>query len=99
MERKWRDFRDTYNQTAEKVLGFRKRKVKPWISPDSWREIEARGKIKQAVDGAKSARIKERKKQQHREKDVEVKRSIRRDKRKWMDNIAAEAEKCASQVR
>ena len=96
VERKWRDFRDAYNQTAEKVLGFRKRKVKPWISPDSWREIEARGKIKQAVDGAKSARIKERKKQQYREKDVEVKRSIRRDKRKWMDNIAAEAEKCAS---
>jgi hypothetical protein len=63
---------------------------------DSWREIEARGKIKQAVDGAKSARIKKRKQQQYREKDVEVKRALRRDKRKWMDNIAEEAEKCAA---
>ena len=70
--------------------------MKPWISPDSWREIEARGKIKQAVDGAKSARIKKRKQQQYREKDVEVKRALRRDKRKWMDNIAEEAEKCAA---
>ena len=96
VEKKWRNFRDVYNQTAEKVLGFRKRKVKPWISPDSWREIEARGKIKQAVDGAKSARIKKRKQQQYREKDVEVKRALRRDKRKWMDNIAEEAEKCAA---
>jgi hypothetical protein len=31
VEKKWRNFRDVYNQTAEKVLGFRKRKVKPWI--------------------------------------------------------------------
>ena len=59
-------------------------------------EIEARGKIKQAVDGAKSARIKKRKQQEYREKDVEVKRALRRDKRKWMDNIAEEAEKCAA---
>ena len=42
VEKKWRNFKDTYNQTAEKVLGYRKKKVKPWISPDSWRQIGER---------------------------------------------------------
>ena len=41
-------------------MGYRKKKVKPWISPDSWRQIEERGKIKKAVEEAKSQRIKAR---------------------------------------
>ena len=96
VEKKWSNFKDIYNQTAEKVLGYRRRKVKPWISPDSWKQIEERGKIKQALDEAKSDRIKARKKEQYRLKDIEVKRALRRDKRKWMDSIASEAEESAA---
>ena len=96
VEKKWSNFKDAYNKTAEKVLGYRKRKVKPWISPDSYRKIDERGKIKEAVDGAKSERIKTMKKQQYRLKDIEVKRALRRDKRQWIDNIAIEAEKSAA---
>lgn len=96
VEKKWSKFKDAYNQTAEKVLGFRRRKVKPWISADSWQKIEERGTIKKKVEEAKSKRIKERRQLQYREKDVEVKRSIRRDKRAWVDRIATEAEESAS---
>ena len=96
VEKKWSNFKETYNQTAEKVLGYRKRKVKPWISTDSWKQIEDRGKIKQAVEEAKSERIKSRKKAQYRLKDIEVKRALRRDKREWMDKIATEAEEAAA---
>ena len=96
VEKKWSNFKNIYNQTAEKVLGYRRRKVKPWISPDSWKQIEERGKIKLAVEEAKSARIKARRKEQYRLKDTEVKRALRRDKRAWMDKIATEAEESAA---
>ena len=61
VEKKWSSFKEVYNKTAEKVLGFKRRKVKPWISPNSWKEIEERGKLKQAVEEAKSQRIKDQK--------------------------------------
>jgi hypothetical protein len=96
VEKKWSSFKDAYNKTAEMVLGYRKRKVKPCISPDSYKKIDERGKIKEAVDGAKSDRIKTMKKEQYRQKDIEVKRALRRDKREWIDNIAREAEKSAA---
>ena len=63
---------------------------------DSWRHVEERGLIKQAVDEAKSERIKNQKREQYRQKDTEVKRSIRRDKRAWIDRIATEAEESAA---
>ena len=96
VEKKWKNFKNIYNETAEKVLGFRKRKVKPWISAESWKLIEERGKLKDATEDAKSQRIKERKKEQHRMKDTEAKRSLRRDKRVWIDRIAMEAEEAAT---
>ena len=96
VEKTWTNFKDVYNKTAEKVLGFRRRKMKPWISTDSWRHVEERGLIKQAVDEAKSERIKNQKREQYRQKDTEVKRSIRRDKRAWIDRIATEAEESAA---
>lgn len=96
VEKKWRNFKDAYNQTAEKVLGYRRKKVKPWITTDSWQQIEERGKIKKSVDEAKSQRIKERKAAEYRLKDNEVKAALRRDKREWVDRIATEAEESAA---
>ena len=99
VEKKWKNFKNIYNETAEKVLGFRKRKVKPWISVESWKLIEERGKLKVATEDAKSQRIKERKKEQHRMKDTEAKRSLRRDKRVLIDSIAWKQKKLQHVVR
>ena len=47
--------------------------------------------IKQAVDSSRSDRIKARRKEEYRLKDIEVKRALRRDKREWIDKIAEES--------
>jgi len=49
-----------YNVTAKKVLGYRKRKSKVWISVNSWKEIGERRKLKKKVHDAKSERLVER---------------------------------------
>ena len=97
VEHQWKKVKDIYNQTAEKVLGYSRRKVKPWISQESWNQIDERAGIKQAVVSSRSDRIKARMKEEYRLKDVEVKRALRRDKREWIDIIAVEAEESAEE--
>ena len=92
LETKWKSFRDSFNDTAEKVLGFQKSPKKPWISNGSWRKIEERKQLKKKVMDAKSERIKDRLKDEHKEKAKDVKRSLQQDKRKWADGLAQEAE-------
>ena len=85
-----------YNMTAKKVLGYKKKKVKPWISKESWDLIEQRKAIKLKLDGTNSERLKEKKRAEYKAKDQEVKRQIRRDKRNWTEGIAKEAEEAAN---
>ena len=47
------------------------------------------------VEQAKSNRIKQHLRAEYRNKDKEVKKSIRKDKRKWVNDLAQSAEKAA----
>ena len=53
IERCWNYVKTAYSTTAKKVLGYRKRKSKTWISMDSWKEIEERRKLKKKINDAK----------------------------------------------
>ena len=83
-----------YNMTAKK--GYKTKKVKPWISKDSWNLIEQRKAIKLKLDGTSSERLKEKRRVEYKAKDREVKRQILRDKRNWSEGMAKEAEEAAS---
>ena len=64
------------------MLGFRKGKSKPWISEETWKLIDERKGVKTKIDSTRSERIKNRGREAYREKDREVKRSVREDKRR-----------------
>ena len=53
--------------------------------------------IKQKLIGARSERPKQRWQDEYRQKDREVKRQVRVDKRKWTEEITKEAENAAEQ--
>ena len=72
-----------YNMTAKKVLGYKTKTVKPWISKESWDLTEQMKAMKVKLDGANSERLKEKRRVQYKAKDREVKRQIRRDKINW----------------
>ena len=97
IEQRWQKLKTTYNETALKVLGRRKKKCQSWISTDSWKNIEERKKLKKKIDDARSERLKNKAQEEYREKDKEVKRSLRKDKRDWANSIAQEAADAASQ--
>ena len=95
VEKKWKKIKDTYCETAKDVLGYRTRKNKSWISPESWKGVGERKQLKQKLVGTRSERLKARLQQEYRKKDLEVKKSLRKDKREWTNNIAQEAEDAA----
>ena len=95
VEKEWKKITETYCETAKDVLGFRKRKSKSWISPKSWKEVEERRQLKQKLAGTRSERLRAKLQQEYRKKDLEVKRSLRKDKREWTNNTAQEAEHAA----
>ena len=90
VDKKWDNIIKAYNETAKSVLGYRKRKGKTWISAKSWSKVNERRILKKKVNETRSGRIRERRRTEYGEKNKEVKRSLRTDKR--ASELAREAE-------
>ena len=92
LEQQWKTFKDNYNETAKKVLGFQRGSNKPWISDDSWDSIDRRNAVKKKMLDAKSERIKQKFKSDYSEKARIAKSSLQQDRRRWADSLASAAE-------
>ena len=77
------------------VLGYRRAKKEQWISTSTWDKIDQRKGIKKKLLTSKSPRLKERLSREYSQKDKEVKRSTRVDKRTHIENLAEDAEAAA----
>ena len=97
VERKNEIMEKAYVKMAEEELGYKKKKRAMVQSGglDFGRPKE--NHIKQKLIGARSERPKQRWQNEYRQKDREVKRQVRVDKRKWTEEIAKEAENAAEQ--
>ena len=52
--------------------------------------------MKNKIDGTRSDRVKDRMRQQYSIKDTEVKKSMKRDKKQWFEELATKAETASS---
>ena len=95
----WESQRQAYTETAEEILGHRKHMNKPWIGAEAWRIIDQWRDIKVKLESIKSERLRNRFKQEYKQKDKEVKKAIREDKRKWMEDKAQTAQEAAENGR
>ena len=95
IEKEFHIMEEAYTKKAEEVLGRPRKKTKPWKTEESWALVDQRKEINKKILSTHSERIKKRLRTEYKEKSKEVKRSIRSDKRKWMDGIASEAEDAA----
>jgi hypothetical protein len=92
----WSEIKAAYCKTGEEVLGFvKKKKDKEWITPETRLLIGERKKLKGKLLSTRSPRLVERVQKEYSEKNKEVKKSARRDKRAYMEEIAEEAEEAA----
>ena len=97
VERKSEILEKAYVRMTEEVLGYKKKKNKPWLSEETWALVHQRKAIKQKLIGARSERLKQRWQDEYRQKDREIKRQVRVNKRRWTEEITEEAENAAKQ--
>lgn len=83
------------NGAATEAIGYKKSTKSEWLSKDTWNTIEERKQLKKNFLAAKSPRLKERAAALYREKDKEVKKSARKDKRIYTDKLAERAQRAA----
>ena len=86
VEDEWKQIKDTYNNTCKEVLGLKKSSNKDWISAHSWELIQKRKLIKESLI------TNVHNQDSYKEANKLVKKSIRKDKRDYINNLAAEAE-------
>ena len=92
----WHEITKCYKETATDMIGFNAKGHKPWISNESWKLVDERRQLKEKSNNSRSERVKNSLNAKYSDKDKDVKKSMRNDKRQWTDNLIDEAEKAAS---
>ena len=96
VEQHWEEVKKTFNSTCEETLGRKKADQREWISAESSRRIQERKLKKAAVNNSRTRAAKQRAQEEYSESNKEVRRSIRKDRREYIEGLAQEAEEAAT---
>ncbi len=91
----WTNLKDAYISAADTILGTKTRRKNEWISEATWAKVQERKMIKDKLNSAKTRAQKAQTAKQHQAINTEVKRSARRDKRLYIENLASQAQAAA----
>ena len=91
----WQRVKESLSSACQEVLGPKKLHQKEWITADTLEKIEERRKKKAAVNNSKTRATKGKAQEDYAEAHRVVKRSIRKDKKKYVDGLAGDAEQAA----
>uniref|UniRef100_A0A8C3IT77 Endonuclease/exonuclease/phosphatase domain-containing protein n=1 Tax=Chrysemys picta bellii TaxID=8478 RepID=A0A8C3IT77_CHRPI len=92
---RWQKVRETLRSACQEVLGIKKYQQKEWITAETLTKIEDRKKKKAVVNNSRTRAAKAKAQEEYAEAYKVVKRNIRKDKRDYVDGLAAEAEQAA----
>ncbi len=85
----------SFTETSQTILGYRKKQRKEWISDETWNLIEDRKTKKHKLLTCKSHERRVQLSAEYKAKNTEVKRSARRDKKNYFENLGKEAQEAA----
>ena len=97
VENDWKKIMQTYQKTAEKVLGFQSRSNKPWISAESWKKKNDRRELKRKMDSTRSESVGEQLRNAYSTKNKKAKKLLKKDKNCWAEKVEEDAQKTAEQ--
>ncbi|VDP56153.1 unnamed protein product [Schistosoma margrebowiei] len=87
--------KEAITSTCHEVLSHKKHHHKEWITVDTLDKIQERRNKKAAINTSRTRAEKVKAKAEYTEVNKQVKRSIRIDKRKYVEDLATTAEKAA----
>ncbi|VDP35360.1 unnamed protein product [Schistosoma margrebowiei] len=95
MEDNWKAIKEALTSTCQEVLGLKKYHHKEWISTETLDKIKERKNKKTAINNSRTRAEKVQAQAEYIEANKQVKRSIRADKKKYVEELATTAEKAA----
>ena len=97
IETQWEHSRKIWHDTCEEVLGRKKTEHKEWISTNTIHKLESRREKKTTLNMSRTRADKAKAQEEYTAADKEVKKSIKKDKRDYIDDLASQAEAAARQ--
>ncbi|CAG2203759.1 unnamed protein product [Mytilus edulis] len=88
----WEQTKNVILETCEETLGYMQYKRKNWMSDNTWVKVEERRIAKEKVLNATTRQQKRQTQDLYIEKDKEVKKNCKKDKRNYVEQLAQEAE-------
>ncbi|VDP77175.1 unnamed protein product [Schistosoma mattheei] len=95
MEDNWKSIKEALTSTCQEVLGRNKHHHKEWISIETLDRIKERKNKKAGINNSQTRAEKVQAQAEYIEANKQVKKSIRADKKKYVEELATTAEKAA----
>ncbi|KAJ4432815.1 hypothetical protein ANN_21454 [Periplaneta americana] len=96
VEQIWNKIKENFIEVSEQTLGYKNVQKKDWMTTETWATIEQRRKAKHQINVCKARNQVKLLSIKYNDLNREVKRKVRRDKRKWFDDIAKKVEVAAN---
>ncbi|VDP40936.1 unnamed protein product [Schistosoma margrebowiei] len=93
IENNWKGIIEAITSTCHEVMGHKKHHHKEWITVDTLDKIQERRNKKAAINTSRRRTEKAKAQAEYTEVKKQVKKSIRADKRKYVEDLATTAEK------
>ncbi|KAH9594062.1 hypothetical protein MS3_00003570 [Schistosoma haematobium] len=95
MEDNWKGIKEALTSMCQEVLGLKKHHHKEWISIETLDRIKERKNKKTVINNSQTRTEKVQTQAEYIEANKQVKRSIRADNKKYVEELATTAEKAA----
>ena len=95
VEGHWQGIANTWKSTCKDVLGKKTKKHKKWLSTEKWNLITERTQLKVKINQTEDRDEKQTQRALYWEKNRQVRKSARKDKRKFVEDLTEEAETAA----
>ena len=91
----WQHTKEILTSTCNEELGLKQRHQNNWISANTIAKIEIRKQKKEEVNRSCTRRMKAAAQEEYTKANIEVRKSVKKDKRTFYENLANEAEQAA----
>ena len=91
----WEGIKDAWRETCEETLGRKSKQHRAYASVDTLNKIKVRKKAKEVLNHSKTRIRKADAQAKDSEADKEVKRSIKKERRNFVDSLAKQVEEAA----
>ncbi|VDP53977.1 unnamed protein product [Schistosoma margrebowiei] len=95
VESNWKGIKEAITSTCHEVLGHKKHHYKEWITVDTLDKIQEKRNKKVAINNSRTRAEKAKAQAEYTKVNKQVKKSIRTDKRKYVEDLAKTTEKAA----